>query len=172
MRRRASIWILALILCGCGDGLETPGDAAGRTDTPTDVTEDGDGGWGDADRDLPLDVAEDPGPWDGMDSGEEDLSDGGTGPDGGDAGGDGEGDVAGDAPAPGDQDEDGVPDAKDNCPGDWNEGQEDLDGDGQGNACDSDLDGDGYPNIGDTCPTVAHSLQADTDGDGLGDICD
>jgi hypothetical protein len=50
--------------------------------------------------------------------------------------------------------------------------QEDLDGDGAGDACDADLDGDGAGNGGDNCPEVANSGQADLDGDGLGDACD
>jgi len=45
-----------------------------------------------------------------------------------------------------DRDGDGVPDARDNCPLHDNADQHDLDGDGMGDACDTDMDGDGVPN--------------------------
>jgi len=44
---------------------------------------------------------------------------------------------------PGDLDEDGVPDTRDNCPGLTNASQDDGDGDGAGDACDADPDGFG-----------------------------
>jgi hypothetical protein len=60
--------------------------------------------------------------------------------------------------------------------------QENADGDGTGDACDTctDTDGDGYGNPGypvntcttDNCPLVANPDQADGDGDGIGDVCD
>ena len=58
-----------------------------------------------------------------------------------------------------DQDGDGVPDDKDNCPAAPNELQLDSDGDGVGNACD-------------VCLHVSDPDQDDTDGDGVGDACD
>jgi serine protease len=51
-------------------------------------------------------------------------------------------------------------------------GLADLDGDGEGDACDPDDDGDGAADASDTCPLVANADQADADGDGLGDACD
>lgn len=71
-----------------------------------------------------------------------------------------------------DGDGDGVLDSVDNCPTTPNTDQLDSDGDGQGNACDSDDDNDGVPDGGDNCPIVANPNQLDTDGDGQGDACD
>jgi hypothetical protein len=53
----------------------------------------------------------------------------------------------------------------DNCPEEYNPAQEDADGDGFGDLCDSCFD----PN---TMTDVADSLQRDSDGDELGDSCD
>jgi len=58
-----------------------------------------------------------------------------------------------------DADDDGVPDANDNCPYTPNTDQTDSDGDGLGNACDN-------------CPNNPDPNQIDSDGDGYGDICD
>ena len=72
----------------------------------------------------------------------------------------------------GDIDEDGVIDAEDNCPETPNADQDDLDGDLQGDACDSDLDGDGVDNSIDNCPDIANAAQSDGDQDAMGDACD
>jgi len=71
-----------------------------------------------------------------------------------------------------DDDGDGVGLAFDNCPGDSNTDQSDIDGDGVGDICDDDIDGDGLSNEADNCP-VDNSLDiTDTDGDLDGDLCD
>jgi hypothetical protein len=75
--------------------------------------------------------------------------------------------------APGlDSDNDGIPDAEDNCPLTPNSDQLDTDGDGSGDACDPDDDNDGIPDAEDNCPLTPNSDQLDTDGDGSGDACD
>ena len=85
------------------------------------------------------------------------------GEDGSGTGGDGDGDSdsgpgSGEPPPPRDGDDDGTPDADDNCPEDANPDQADSDGDGAGDACD-------------TCPTILDPDQTDADGDGVGDAC-
>ena len=81
-----------------------------------------------------------------------------------------------------DTDNDGVPDAEDNCPTVPNADQviptfyADQDGDGLGDPNDAVqvcVAPNGYvATAGDNCPTVANASQTDTDGDGQGDACD
>ena len=70
-----------------------------------------------------------------------------------------------------DSDGDGIPDESDNCPNTANAGQENLDGDDFGDACDDDIDGDTVTNSIDNCPMVANGDQTDSNGDGYGDAC-
>ena len=76
---------------------------------------------------------------------------------------------------------DRVGDLCDNCPFDFNPGQEDDDDDGIGNVCElgydpvlgfEDLDGDGHRDELDNCPSTYNPNQADGDHDGIGDVCD
>ena len=71
-----------------------------------------------------------------------------------------------------DTDEDTIKDVCDNCPDDANLDQSDIDSDGLGDVCDTDMDGDNVTNVNDNCPTVSNPDQIDTDGDGVGDACD
>jgi hypothetical protein len=81
-----------------------------------------------------------------------------------------------------DADGDDVPDFADNCPDDYNPGQDDGDVDGVGNVCDNcpghynpdqaDGDADGVGNVCDNCPEVYNPLQEDEDQNGVGDACD
>lgn len=72
-----------------------------------------------------------------------------------------------------DRDEDSVMNYDDNCPMNYNPGQEDDDADGIGNACEPpDFDADGIEDALDNCPLNANANQLDTDSDGMGDACD
>ncbi len=64
-----------------------------------------------------------------------------------------------------DKDNDGVPDAQDNCPDDPNPDQKNTDGGIHGDVCDHDADSDGLANAQDPNPT-----NADSDGDGIPDF--
>jgi nitrous oxidase accessory protein NosD len=71
-----------------------------------------------------------------------------------------------------DLDQDGMPDALDNCAALLNYDQADLDGDLAGDACDLDDDGDGITDDSDNCPVVINSGQENGDGDSFGAACD
>ncbi len=77
-----------------------------------------------------------------------------------------------DAGSNSDPDGDGFGDACDNCPAVPNPGQENLDGDVEGDACDADDDADGVADASDNCPVVSNADQANGDADVFGDVCD
>lgn len=80
--------------------------------------------------------------------------------------------VIGDPPCREDTDRDGIRDAYDNCSAEPNPGQEDLDEDGLGDACDPDIDGDLRLNGNDNCVFKWNFNQENLDGDAFGDACD
>jgi hypothetical protein len=78
----------------------------------------------------------------------------------------------GTSPLDTDSDDDGIPDAPDNCKIIPNPGQENADGDLFGDICDPDSDGDGVDNGVDNCPNTFNPAQIDFDDDGIGDACE
>jgi hypothetical protein len=70
-----------------------------------------------------------------------------------------------------DRDDDGIPDARDNCPAVANSDQVDIDGSRVGDSCE-DFDRDGVMNAIDNCVNVPNQDQRDEDGDDIGDACD
>lgn len=70
-----------------------------------------------------------------------------------------------------DRDGDGVENAQDNCPRNANADQSDIDHDGTGDVCDSDIDGDGLSNSTEQ-EFGTNPRAADSDGDGVNDKAD
>jgi len=72
-------------------------------------------------------------------------------------------------PPPPDFDNDGIPDATDNCVLISNPDQKNTDGDAQGDACDNDDDNDGVVDSLDTCPLQPETFNGYQDTDGCPD---
>jgi streptogramin lyase len=75
-------------------------------------------------------------------------------------------------PPPLDSDGDGHLEADDNCPDVSNADQRDTDGDGAGDACDTDDDDDGDLDTADNCRLIPNPEQQDSNQDGYGNLCD
>lgn len=74
---------------------------------------------------------------------------------------------------PGDSDQDGISNSRDNCILVPNFDQQDLNQDGIWDFCfNTDIDNDGVPNEQDNCPNNANPNQADDDFDMVGNVCD
>lgn len=71
-----------------------------------------------------------------------------------------------------DQDGDMIFDTFDNCAGEPNTSQADIDGDGPGDACDADSDNDTVPDSVDNCLLEPNADQQDANANGIGDLCD
>ncbi|MBD3217015.1 MAG: hypothetical protein GF310_01975, partial [candidate division Zixibacteria bacterium] len=71
-----------------------------------------------------------------------------------------------------DIDNDGVGDLCDNCVNDYNPDQGDVNLNGIGDVCDPDADSDGIPNETDNCWLVGNVGQDDNDEDSVGNACD
>lgn len=69
-----------------------------------------------------------------------------------------------------DSDNDGIKDIGDNCPNMANADQIDTDGDGMGDACDTDDDGDGIPDTNDNCSKQPENYNGYQDNDGCPDV--